>query len=79
MSGPGEEIGKVSGHLIDALRSQPLALALIVINLLFLGAGIYVFQNITRQTAATEERRSEFLAILLKGQQSISEKLTNCR
>jgi hypothetical protein len=34
--GPAEEAGKVAGGITDALRGQPLALALIVLNILWL-------------------------------------------
>jgi hypothetical protein len=36
-----EEGGKVASGTIDALKSQPLALALVVVNLMFLAGGMY--------------------------------------
>jgi hypothetical protein len=41
--GATEEVGKVASSTVEVLRSQPLALALIVINIIFMiGAGLFI-------------------------------------
>lgn len=48
-----EETGKVAVGTIEALRSQPIVLALIVLQLLVLGAVLY--STMHRQAAVTEQ------------------------
>jgi hypothetical protein len=38
-----EEGGKVASGIVDALKHQPLVLALIVINVMFLAATVWLF------------------------------------
>jgi hypothetical protein len=59
-----EETGKVATTFIDTMKSQPLALALVAVNLLFLGAGIYILREIADRTAANTLRQSEIYAKL---------------
>jgi hypothetical protein len=40
--GISEEAGKVAATAVEALRSTPVVLALVVFNLLFVGAMVYV-------------------------------------
>jgi hypothetical protein len=49
----GEEVGKVVGSTIDALKSQPMLLALVVFQVLILGAILY--SSLARQKAASEQ------------------------
>jgi hypothetical protein len=42
MNGITEQAGKAAQSTIDALRSTPVVLALVVFNLLFVGAMVYV-------------------------------------
>ena len=51
------EAGKVAASTVDALKSQPLALALIVINVLFLLGGGWVMHTVTG--AATAHRAAQ--------------------
>lgn len=50
----GEGASKVASGTIEALKSQPLALALVVINVLFLAAGMWVLK---RTADGTEQWR----------------------
>lgn len=40
-----EQIGKVASTIIESLKGQPLALALVVVNLMFLVGGVYVLND----------------------------------
>jgi hypothetical protein len=44
-----EEGGKVAGGIVEGLKSQPLALALIVINVLFLGFMGFIIHSLKEQ------------------------------
>ena len=59
-----EEGGKVATTFIDTMKSQPLALALVVVNLLFLGAGIYILRDVAERTASNTARQVETYARL---------------
>jgi hypothetical protein len=51
---PIEATGKVATGAIDALRSQPLALALILINLAFLAFGGWTLKLVADRSAARD-------------------------
>jgi hypothetical protein len=53
-----EEAGKVATGTVEALKTQPLALALVVVNVLFLIAGSY-FLHFLAQTAADATTRKD--------------------
>ena len=61
-----EEGVKVAAGTVDALKSQPLALALIVVNIMFLAAGGYVIHAIATRHEAEADRRAAFLSALMK-------------
>ncbi len=42
MAGPAEEVGKAASTFMESIKSQPLALALVVMNLGLLGLIYYV-------------------------------------
>ena len=62
--GVTEEAGKVAGGTVEALKSQPLALALVVINVLFLLGGGYVLHDIADAQRASMLRKDQLLADL---------------
>jgi len=64
--GTSEEIGKVAGATVEAMKTQPLALALVVINVLFLVGGIYVLRDIAENLKGQQLRKDELLAQLAK-------------
>jgi hypothetical protein len=61
-----EEGGKVASGAIEALRSQPLALALIIVNMLFLVAGVYFLHDLKQATQARQIRQDEQFSALLQ-------------
>lgn len=57
-----EEGGKVAHGIVEGLKSQPLALAIIVINVLFLGFMVYITHSLKEQT----ERKDALLSDLAR-------------
>jgi uncharacterized protein HemX len=67
-----QEGAKVASGTVEALRSQPLALALIVVNVLFLGSAVWLFHEVSMQTA---EERNHRNALLTQALTSCGEKI----
>ena len=61
-----EEGGKVATGVVEGLKSQPLALALIVINLIFLLGGGYMLFNIMDRVRDGQVRHAQMLTDLMK-------------
>lgn len=61
MGGAIEEGGKVAMGTVEALKSQPLALALIVINVLFLLGSVYVILDIAERADVRNIRIDKML------------------
>jgi hypothetical protein len=61
-----EEGGKVATATVESLKSSPLALALIVINVLFLLGGLYALHDLAQAMRVREERKDNLLAQLAK-------------
>ena len=53
--GPVEEVGKVATGIVSALASQPLALALVIMNLCLLGLFYLIMDRTDRHNLAREE------------------------
>jgi hypothetical protein len=64
--GATEEAGKVATGTVDALKSQPLALALVVVNVLFLAVGGYALHDVGGSMKARQIRQDELLASLME-------------
>ena len=62
-----EQAGKVANSVVDTLKSQPLALALIVLNVLYLGVMFWIWQE-------TSTRRAEMVTNVLKSCLDLEEK-----
>lgn len=60
-----QEGAKVASGTIEALKSQPLALALIVINVLFLASAIYLFREVASTSNIERLERSKLTTQLL--------------
>lgn len=60
--GPIEEGAKVAGGVIEAMKREPISLALIVLNVLFL----VVFYGLFREISASADRRDAILGDLAK-------------
>ena len=59
--GVGDDAGKVAAGTVDALKSQPLALALVIINLLFLAGGVYIARDFFARLESSANRRDELV------------------
>jgi hypothetical protein len=66
-----EEGAKVAGSFVDSLKAQPLALALVVMNLALLGLLYYVAQGVS------ETRRRE-VALIYDQQKQVQDILSHC-
>ena len=58
--GNGENIGKA----IEGLKTQPLALALIIVNGMFLVGGLYAAKTLLNNIAIAEQHRSQLVNTL---------------
>jgi hypothetical protein len=68
---PSEEAGQTARSLIDALKANPMTLALVVFNVIFIGAVYFG----TRDQRASQ---GEIIKMLLENQQKTSEMLQQC-
>lgn len=71
MSDPISEVGKAAGTFMDALKSQPLSLALVAMNLALL---TYMFYWAT----AVQSARQESIKLILDVQKQVNELLSRC-
>src|SRR5262245_505483 len=69
--GVGEEAGKVAVGFIDSMKSQPLALALCVMNMALLGFMFWESHERVKQ-------RDHFAQLLLEQQAESAKLLANC-
>ena len=56
MTGPVEEVGKAASAAVDALKSQPMVLALVIFNCLFMAFSGYVSLKISERWSTEIER-----------------------
>jgi hypothetical protein len=71
MAGPAEEGAKVAVSVVDAMKSQPMTLALIIINLIFLGA-------VGWGTMKAREGFLDTIKVLIEKQDRTAQLLYNC-
>lgn len=64
--GPAEEVGKVASGVVEGLRAQPISLALIVLNIIFLFVGYLVLTKVSDRAAADMLRADELIAKLVQ-------------
>jgi hypothetical protein len=57
---------KLAATVIDAMKAQPLAVALVVINILFLAASGYILEKVADATRVREERQNQLLGQIAK-------------
>ena len=57
---------RVSRAIIDSLKSQPLALALVIVNVMFLIGGTYILGSIAENLSGQQLRKDQLLASLAK-------------
>jgi len=63
--GPVEEGAKVATGVIEGLKSQPIALALIVMNVIFVGAITYASHELNIRTTARYAAQDELIHKLI--------------
>jgi len=61
-----EEGGKVATSVVDSMKAQPLALAVIVVNVLFLAFLVYISHEIAATNRIEREQRTEMFEELRK-------------
>jgi hypothetical protein len=61
-----EKIAEVANTTIEALKSAPVLLGLLLVNVVFLGVFTYVFIQIASSTAARSHEQIEMINALLK-------------
>jgi len=59
-----ENVTNTVNSAVDAMKSQPLALALIIVNLMFLAGGLYAAKILLANIATAEAHRSELINTL---------------
>ena len=65
MSGAVEEGAKVASGVVEGLKSQPLSLALIVMNVIFIGFAVWVLQSLNARTVHQYEVKDQLIAKLV--------------
>ena len=63
---PVQETGRVATTIVESMKSQPLAIALIVINILFLVGVGYLLRDLASRQAVSSERKDALLADMIK-------------
>lgn len=64
--GATEEAGKVASGIVDSLKSQPLVLALIVINVLFLAMFVWIAHEVATTNRIERTQRDTLIQELQK-------------
>jgi len=66
--GPIEQVSKLTAQTVEALKSTPVVLALVIFNVLFMGATVYVSIHNTKQWNTEVERWSTLVQSCLPPQ-----------
>jgi len=61
-----EEGAKVAGGVVEGLKSQPLSLALIIMNVVFIGFAVFVLQSLNARTVHQYEVKDALIAKLIE-------------
>jgi hypothetical protein len=61
-----EEGGKVASGTVEALKAQPLALALVVVNVMFLVAAAWFLHDLAGNAAANTLRKDKLVAEMME-------------
>lgn len=62
----GEGLSKVGGEAVEAMKSTPLAIALLAVNITFLGFAAFVLQQVGSNASIRDKAQSELIAALVK-------------
>ncbi len=63
---PIEATGKVVGSAIDAMKSAPLAIALLIVNVGFLGFAAYLLGEVASNSRERNKQQLELITTLVK-------------
>ena len=69
-----QESAKVATATVEALKSQPLALALILINVLFLASGAWVLSYVADNARADRDARNALLSQMAENCRAVTTK-----
>jgi hypothetical protein len=61
-----EEVGKVAVSTLDAMKSTPLAIALLVVNVGFLGFAAYVLGEVAANASERNKAQLELITNLVR-------------
>jgi len=61
-----EEVGKVAASTLDAMKSTPLAIALLMVNVGFLGFAAYVLGEVAANASERNKTQAELIANLVR-------------
>lgn len=61
-----EEAGKVASSTIEAMKSVPLAIALLVVNIMFLGFSGYILNTVANNASERNKQQLEMITTLIK-------------
>ena len=62
----GEGVTKVAGEMVEGLKSTPLAIALLAVNITFLGFAAFVLYMIGTNASVRDKTQMELIAGLVK-------------
>lgn len=75
--GVTDETGKVAVATVESLKHQPLALALVIVNVMFLAAGVWTMKDVAESFRAREAQRGAFMTELLDRCLALNERERN--
>jgi hypothetical protein len=61
-----EQVGKVASSAVEAMKSTPLAIALLVVNVGFLGFAAYVLGEVAANASERNKTQMELISSLVK-------------
>jgi hypothetical protein len=65
MTGPVETAGKVASGAIDAMKSTPMAIALLLVNISFLGFAAFMLGSVASNSAERNKSQIELITKLV--------------
>ena len=71
MNGPVEEAGKLAGGVVEALKTQPLGLIMLIVNVLLIGLLFYV-------AVVSSRTREREVNLIYQAQQRVQDLLAHC-
>jgi hypothetical protein len=64
--GPTEAVNSIATNAIGAMRSTPLAIALLIVNVIFLGVATYVLGEVAENSRERNKAQLELISTLVK-------------